>query len=212
MGWRQAVARAIGRGRDRGALSVLLVALIVLGVVAGSMAVNWLPGDQKTNLAAAVTEMALRVAQGGQPLPAIDVFSRSLANNLKLGGVIWLLGFTVMGIPFILALLFLRGFIIGFTVGFLVNQAGWQGVLIAFSSVLLPSLLAIPALFMLAAGAVTFAYYRRRQRVGLSRSLILPEFAVYGFVGCVAGVVLVAASLFDGFAGPALLRFLLARS
>lgn len=69
----------------------------------------------------------------------------------------FVLGLTVIGSPFILALLFLRGFALGFTLAFLVREYSYKGVLLATASILPQSLFSVPAALLAAGASLTFA-------------------------------------------------------
>ena len=59
-------------------------------------------------------------------------FQHSMGDHLKTLGLMWILGLSIIGIPLILILIFLKGLVIGFTVGFLVSQLSWRGLWFAF--------------------------------------------------------------------------------
>ena len=72
------------------------------------------------------------------------------ALHLKWIGLIWILGLSVIGLPGILILDFLKGVLIGFTVGYLVGQYSWKGLLFALVSIAPQNLFIIPVLMMCA--------------------------------------------------------------
>lgn len=63
----------------------------------------------------------------------------------------------MIGLPIILLLLFLKGMVIGFTIGFFVQQMGWKGFLLSFVSVLPQNLIIIPIFIVVAVISVSFA-------------------------------------------------------
>ena len=52
------------------------------------------------------------------------IFKQSLINNSQFVILIWLLGITVIGVPLILLIVGIKGFIVGFSVSFLVEGMG----------------------------------------------------------------------------------------
>ena len=66
----------------------------------------------------------------------INYFS-SLINSLVINFIyillIWLLGISIIGIPFIILLILIRGFIMGFSIVSIIATYGFKGVLGAFS-------------------------------------------------------------------------------
>ena len=63
-----------------------------------------------------------------------------------------------------LILLFLKGMVIGFTVGFLVNQMGLSGFALSFVSVMPQNIFLIPAFLILSAASVAFSLKLVRQQ------------------------------------------------
>lgn len=88
---------------------------------------------------------------------ASEMFRESYFSQLKYIGFIWLLGISIIGLPLIFILLFLKGVVVGFTVGFLVSQHGWNGLLLAFVSVLPQNLIIIPAFLVMTTVAASFS-------------------------------------------------------
>jgi stage II sporulation protein M len=140
--------------------------IFVIGVVVGALAVKTLPEGQKIELIGYLKIFFQGLVQGpaGADTPAL--FSAVLLNGAKTIGLIWLLGFTVIGIPFVLFIVFTRGFVIGFTVGFLVNEYIMKGLAFALASVLPHNFFAVPALLAAGVAATSFSLMlvRRRQR------------------------------------------------
>ena len=113
---------------------VFTVVLFVMGVVFGAIVVNSLSFSQKQDLYYYLTNFFGQVSAGHIASPH-DVWKESFLQNLKYIGLMWILAMSLVGLPLILILLFLKGLVVGFTVGFLVNQMGCNGFLLAFVSV-----------------------------------------------------------------------------
>lgn len=63
----------------------------------------------------------------GKQASSSDMFGQSIFHNVKYLGLMWILGISVIGMPIIFIMIFLKGIVVGFTVGFLVNQMGISG-------------------------------------------------------------------------------------
>lgn len=132
----------------------LVVLVFMLGIVAGAMAVKILPEASKTELAQCLTIFLQGI--GSAPESGM-LFAPALLHYLKMILLVWILGFTIIGIPFVLFIVFTRGFIIGFTVGFLVNLYVFKGLFFAVVSVLPHNLLILPVLFLMSVAAMGFS-------------------------------------------------------
>ncbi|WP_052476439.1 stage II sporulation protein M [Cohnella kolymensis] len=117
-------------------LYVFMGALIVVGAIFGALLVNALTLDQQQELADEVG-VYLTTVQDSDNIAASATFWDSFLFYGKWLGLIWLLGLSVIGLPIVLALDFLKGVLIGFAVALLVRQLAWKG----YSSSWLPRLL-----------------------------------------------------------------------
>lgn len=141
-----------------------MILIFIIGVVAGSLAVKTLPDEQKTELVSYLHVFFQGLSTGPESTQDAKLLNIALFNNAKTIGLIWLLGFTVIGIPFILFIIFTRGFIIGFTVGFLVNEYIMKGLVFSLVSVLPHNFFAIPALLAAGVSAISFSLFLVRRR------------------------------------------------
>ena len=132
----------------------------------------------------------------------------ALLRSLKYLVLLWVLGISLVGVLGVAALALLRGFVSGFTVGFLAAELGWRGIALAVAGHLPQSLLEVPALVIGGTAAVAFSLqvirsWSERRRV--------PQFypALARLTGTLlaTGLVLVVAGLVESYLSPALVRF-----
>jgi stage II sporulation protein M len=171
-----------------------IILIFVIGIVVGALAVKVLPDEQKKELINYLSIFFTGLSQGKDDvISSENMISIVMFNNAKTVVLMWILGFTIVGIPFVLFILFIRGFIIGFTVGFLVNEYIMKGLLFAFASVLPHNLFAVPAILVMGVSATTFSLMLVRRKA-YGKINIWYEAIRYSIL-CVAmlGVVLFAA-------------------
>ncbi|SMC58520.1 stage II sporulation protein M [Sporomusa malonica] len=182
-----------------------MILIFVIGIVFGAMAVKTLPDEQKTELIG-----YLRVFFQGLVEPqntagdTQSLLAGVLINNMKVIGLMWLLGFTIVGIPFVLFLVCLRGFVIGFTVGFLVNEYIMRGLLFAVVSVLPHNFLAVPAILATGVSATTFSLMLvRRNR---SKDNLFYNSIAYSIFCLAMLVVMLGAALVEVYVSPVFMK------
>ena len=112
-------------------LYIFHTVLFLMGVIFGAIVVNSLSLTQKEDLFYFINEFFAQVVNG-ETVDAKEVFIHSFSYNSKFIGLMWVLGISMIGLPVISILLFLKGMVIGFTIGFLVQQMGWKGFFISF--------------------------------------------------------------------------------
>lgn len=151
------VIRLVEYFRRRVVVYAAVVALYTLGVVAGAAAVGAVQGENHLVLAEYVHGYVAQLGTSvDEAIP--DTASTTIAGEvLRSAALPWLLGLTVLGAVGAMALLFLKGFALGFTFAFLVKELSFRGLLLGFVGVLPQSLFAVPALILATGAAVTFA-------------------------------------------------------
>jgi stage II sporulation protein M len=182
--------------------------LFVLGVIFGALAVNALSPQQKVEL---LDYLQVFLRGVGQKLGEIDsgvVLRQSAANNLKTVGLLWLLGATVIGAPLAVVIIFVRGFVIGFSVGFLCSEMGAKGVALSLLAIFPQNLLAVPVFLAVGVSSLGFAVLVVRRRVGRFRINLAEEFLAYTFTCLVLAALLVGASLIEAYLTPIFMGFI----
>lgn len=132
---------------------LFVIVLFLVGVIFGTLVFNGTSMDQRSELGNYATGY---FSSGGSVSPA-DIFVSSFIQNIRLAITIWMLGITVVGAPLSLLILFGNGALIGFTIGFLVNQGGWSGFLLVCEAVLPQSIVLIPTLLLLTGCSLIFS-------------------------------------------------------
>lgn len=180
-----------------------VVLIFLIGIALGAMAIKILPESQKLELVQYLniffSEFATK-AQGNT-----EIFFTALWGNLKIILLLWVLGFTIIGIPFVLFIVFTRGFIIGFTVGFLLNEYVFKGLLFAITSILPHNLIMIPLIAFVAVTATNFSI-RLIRRKNLIGGKLFSDSINYSILCLGAGVVMIAASLIEVYISPVFMR------
>lgn len=108
-----------------------IMVLFIMGIIFGAIIVNSLSDPQKEDLFYYLNQFFGQVAEG-KTGPAEELLKSSFFHNVKFAGLMWILGISIIGFPLVFILLFLKGVVVGFSVGFLVNQMGWSGLLLSF--------------------------------------------------------------------------------
>jgi stage II sporulation protein M len=181
--------------------------ILIIGVVVGAFAVKTLPEDQKSELVnyLSVLFQQLNTTNGYQPADSYSVFSALVINNIKTIGLIWLLGFTIIGIPFVLFIVFTRGFVIGFTVGFLVDEYIAKGLIFALASVLPHNFIAIPALLVTGVSATSFSFALVKRRMKVKTNLLYESIA-YSTICFLMLVLMIVAAGVEAYVSPVFMK------
>lgn len=140
--------------RHRWFIVLFVIMFFCMGIFFGATAARTISIDQSDYLAGYFNSFLDKVTT--TPVSEQLYFRHSVMTNLYIMLGIYGLGLTVIGIPFVLVAVFTRGFILGFTIGFLVREKAVKGLIFAFISVLPHNILVIPA--VIAGGVISLSY------------------------------------------------------
>ncbi|WP_042458070.1 stage II sporulation protein M [Neobacillus dielmonensis] len=192
--------------REHSSIFLFVVVLFFMGVIFGAIVVNSMSFTQKEDLFYYLSQFFGQVSDG-KTAGSVDLFLQSFFHNSKFIGLIWVLGISIIGLPIILILLFVKGMVVGFTVGFLVSQMGWKGFALAFVSILPQNVIIIPVFIIMAAFSVIFSMRMiKRQFVKKFSEPILPFFKGYIFALFAAVIFISAASGLEAYLSPWLMK------
>lgn len=191
--------------RRRLVIYAVAAAVFSFGLVAGGAAVGYLdPGDASelsAHLRGYVAQAAAApLAGSADPGAAVEAVGRGALLP-------FVLGLSVIGSPFVLALLFLRGFALGFTASFLVREYSYAGLLLAAASILPQTLLAVPAALVAAGSSLAFALAAAKIMLGRREEGSALFHGLLSFAGTAAAAALLAASTWvQGSVAPVLVE------
>ncbi|ASA23072.1 stage II sporulation protein M [Paenibacillus donghaensis] len=194
--------------KEQTPLYIFVAVLFLVGVVFGALIVGALTMDQQQELSDYLGNFFVTVDQQGLA-SASDSYWSIAALNLKWIGLIWILGLSVIGLPGILILDFLKGVMIGFTVGCLVSQYSWHGMLFALVSVAPHNLVLIPVLLVCSAAAIAFSLLMIRTRVlgQPKRTPITRPFTRYTLLSFAMALLILGISCFEAWVTPSMMRW-----
>lgn len=192
--------------REHSSIFLFVVILFLMGVIFGAIVVNSMSITQKQDLFYYLTQFFGQVSDG-KIQESTDLFLQSFLHNSKFIGLMWVLGISIIGLPIILILLFLKGMVVGFTVGFLVSQMSWKGFLLAFVSILPQNFIIIPIFIIMAVMSISFSLIMiKKQFMKKYAQSIFPLFKRYIFALMAAVVLISAASGIEAYLSPGLMK------
>ncbi|KXS41944.1 MULTISPECIES: stage II sporulation protein M [unclassified Candidatus Frackibacter] len=183
---------------------LFLTIIFISGVIFGSIAVKMLSYNEKGELINYLSSFF----QGFKDELILQkgiLAQQAILYNLKMIIILWVLGVSVIGMPLIPVIVFLRGFVIGFTASFLIDELAMKGLVFAAASILPHNLLVIPVLLLSSVAGIAFSF-----NLFKSRFLNLPINFVQYFFGystlmVLLAIVSIGAGLIESFLTPTLM-------
>lgn len=183
-----------GHVRRRILAYLLVFCVLVMGMVAGGVATRSVDSVARQEIQSVLTTFFADPTAANVPPTRERVVHEAFTGDiLRTAVLMWILGLSVIGSPIILVITFFRGFALGFTIGFLIEEMLWQGGVLALVSLLPHNLLSILGLLIAGAAGLTFASVAGRILLGRRT-----EYTVYGQFASSALFTMVAAGLILG--------------
>jgi stage II sporulation protein M len=181
---------------------IVVVGLFLIGVLFGIVMVNALSLEQQAQFSQLLGDFFVTVGLGETSLSYWQLFSK----YLKWVALIWLLGLSVIGLPIIIIIDFLKGVFVGFTVGYLISIYSWKGLLLVLSAVMPQNAIVIPAMIICSVLAVAFSLTLIRHGFIQSKGTMVQPFARYTLVFFGFIVLLAIVSLYEFAVYPHLMH------
>lgn len=170
-----------------------LSGVYLAGIVFGAIGVGALSGTESTQLVQFLDKLLT-----SQPTFLDSNFLMQLAREqfIIMAGI-WLLGLTVIGTPLIYLIVFIRGFVFGFTISFIIGVKGFWGLGLIIISVLLPAVAGIPLLLLGAGIATIFSFLLLRGKT--AGESLRREFFYYSLATVFISLASIAVGLSQGY-------------
>lgn len=193
-----------GHLRRRAALYAAVAVLFAAGAVAGALSAGDINPQHRQ-------ELTLYVRQVQQSLDArpelADLLRRATwEHGVRTVGLMWLLGLSLIGAPFILGIVFMRGFGLGFTAAFLVKEGVLPGLALTLAGVTPHHLFLIPGVLLAGGAALSFSAVAAAIIMGRRQLSAFSQFVATTLLCGLGFGLLVAGSLVEAYMTPVLIK------
>lgn len=196
----------IGYIKHHFAVCFFLVLIFGTGIVSGAFAVRMLPEAQLLELADYLQGFLGALKQQAGVISSKEALETALFHHVKSIFLIWLLGFTMIGIPCIFFLVFTQGFILGFTIGFFIHEYILKGALFAVIGVLPQQVLFVPSMLFTALCAVSLSIFLIRKCTSRASVPLRSYIVRYVVILPIMLLVTVLGTLIEVYISPILLN------
>jgi len=192
-------ANLLNHIKKHAAIYLFMLILFLTGIIFGAIIVNSMNVTQKLDLFFYLEQFFGKIS-GEQSIDTIDILKSSSAYHIKYLLLLFILGLSVIGLPVLWILIFLKGIVVGFSVGFIVNQLGLKGLLIAALSIAPQNLVIIPIYIIAGSMAMIFSLLLLNKLFTrqLSKPILKPLRA-YSFIFVLLIILSFSGSLLEAF-------------
>ena len=195
--------------RENIVLFVVIAILFFAGLITGILLVTSIPQDDLVSLSEYL-DIFFDLFRDEQYLEnSHHVFRFSITHNLAVVGILWLLGITMIGVPIVFIMVFLRGMALGFTIKFMFDYITMKGFIMTFVGILPQNIIFLPCFFISSVASISFSSLLIRNQFGRKPASLLPDFIHYTLLFAITGVGVILVSLIEAYVSPTFLKLIL---
>jgi stage II sporulation protein M len=184
--------------KERFFLVALVIILFLMGIIFGVLGARVLEPAQKTDLLNYLDQ-----GLHGEPLLPDHGYTRQvIVAHIQTVFFLFFMGISVIGLPLALLLIFTRGFVFGFSSGFLFQSMGTKGVALALVGILPHNLLVAPGLLLMVVAMIDCATALTKLRLTKARVVIGEELVRCALVTLVVLMMMTMGGLIQGYVTP----------
>ena len=187
-------------------LFIFLIVLVMIGISSGSVFVTFLDGNDKVMVNNYLNDFLNSIN-----LSKLN-YSVSLVNTLifTLGFaiMIWIFGIYIVGFLFILIMLFVKSFSLGFSLGSIIINFKFKGILLSFLYIVPHHVINMMVYILLSSYALILSYKLFNSFVKKTTFDFKNIFRKYCFVLLFSLIILFLSSLYEVYCVPYLLKLL----
>ncbi|WP_010650778.1 stage II sporulation protein M [Oceanobacillus massiliensis] len=141
--------------KNHATIYLFMIILFLTGIIFGAVIVNSMGFIQKQDLFFYLERFFGQITDGIF-IEKNEILWESFIYHGKYLLLLFILGLSVIGLPLVWVLIFIKGLVVGFSVGFIVNQLGMKGLLLASLSIAPQNIIAIPV--YITAGSISMIF------------------------------------------------------
>jgi len=178
--------------------------IITLGIISGAIFLVLISQNDKTSVIAQITNFMNNINTNN--IDSVQALKNSLFTNFTYVLLIWILGMSIIGILFNIFFIYIKGFVIGFSISSLIYVYGIKGTLASFIYIFPHQLLNIFVIAILGIYSIMFTNNLYKQIIG-NKTIGFKHFLKkYTYILLIASVVTIISTLLETFFTPALFK------
>lgn len=177
-----------------------LIIIMLAGILSGIVFLFFIGKDDKTLLMKEINTFFTNIKENN--LNVVNTLINSITSNLLSISLIWLLGISIIGIPFIIFFLFFKSFVFSFSISSIIAKYGFKGILLALSYIFPHQLIYLVIWLLLSFYALSFSFKLIRLLFFKKNINIRECFLKYLKIGCICIITSIICSLFETYISP----------
>lgn len=186
---------------------LFLTIITVVGIISGILFIFFISKEDKSLVKNELSSFITYIQSN--KINYITTFVNSIFTNLTYLIVFWLLGISIIGIPVIIFLLFLKGFVLGFSFSSIISIYGIKGILLSIASQIPHSFILLIIFLLMGFYAINFSVRLFRVLFLKENINLIPYFKRYNQILIISIIGILVCCLLETFLSPIFMNLFL---
>ena len=188
-------------------INYTVITILFLGVISGAIFSTIIDLNDK-NLVLEKIELFISNIDT-QSINSITAFKNSIITNLSYSLIIWILGMTIIGVILNIFLLYLKGFIFGFSLSSFIITYSYKGIILSVLYTIFGQLLNLIVIMVLTIYSIMFTLNFLKQIIKSKQNLNIPRyFKNYSLIFVITIIISLISSVSEAFIFPTLVSLI----
>lgn len=186
-------------------INFTVIAILILGVISGAIFANIIDINEQKLVIDKIKIFISNINE--QSINTITVFKNSIIINLAYSIILWILGLTIIGIVVNIFILYLKGFIFGFSLSAFILTYSYKGIILSTLYTLFGQLLNIIVIIILTIYSIMFTINLLKQITTNKPNVNIPKFLKnYTLIFIITLIISLISSISEAFLFPTLIK------
>lgn len=179
-------------------LYIISFLCISVGMILGIYTVKYMGQIERSNLNGYINDFSKSYKTFN--LDYRTVFIDAVKNQISIILALWFFGLTMVGIPIILGINFIKGFTIGFSAGFVINGFGIKGVMLTLMAILPQNIIYLFCIIFCSVVAMDFSLtlIKNNMNKNWAQSISI-KLSSYSFIFVISSIIMIFGFLFETY-------------
>ncbi|NLY78231.1 MAG: stage II sporulation protein M [Tissierellia bacterium] len=179
--------------RDNFLIYFIVTVLFCIGIIIGAVTIKVMESERINSIMQFVNGLFKSI--NSSDINNVSVLKQSLIDNFKAILLVWISSALIVGVILVPAIILFKGFALGFSVGFFVNEFGFKGFLFSVLGIFSQNLFIIPGIIAISSIGLAFSINNiRKKKIRVKSNAFISEFinsssfialfSVFVFIGC----------------------------
>ena len=186
-------------------INFMIIIILFLGIISGAIFSNIIDLNDQKLVLEKISSFISNI--NNNKINNIQAFNNSIITNISYSFIIWILGMTIIGVIINIFILYLKGFIFGFSLSAFILTYSYKGILLSILYTLFGQLLNIITISMLTIYSIMFIFNFLKQIIKSKHNLnILKSFKNYSIIFIITILINIISSISETFLFPTLIK------